>query len=699
MSDDWIEDGIRDNAGHLALAGALRAHSQRRQQLQSLEASLQHQAQIAKSEVERLPMEKQRLDLEQLKQQVEKEEKEAVRQLRVLMAEVGGDFEFISSRGDFKGSPQGIRRDYAMAVLLSKLALLRSRSDSLSDLNDLKELISLENSAQELVARHFAGRDPLQVARSKWREIEAWMQTVEDMKQEAKPQSLVASQASAWLLPSQSELAKMQRKLEDDLAKLKKRVQKQLACLPADVAVSGVILCELSELATMDDLREDKQSYRCALFTQSCEEVAVTQRSLQPDMTGVNDPQPRLVQQMESALADLRHWQDRYTEHEQRLQRLASYLATGRLSTAKMSRRKLGQVKFAGLNYQPVTDLKNLESALKELERAKPRKAAELVKEIGAKYPKAGAHTELIQELNKHQARAARKKRQALILALFMLGLMTFAGKVVVDGQRQAEAGRLAFERIANEAKVSLSTDVQSGVVGGKLDLPLSVSVSAQLCFIPAGSFTMGSPSGEDGRSSDERQVEVTVSQPFWLAKTEVTQAQWEAVMGSNTSQFKVDQLPVENTSWEDTQSFITKVNDLHLLPQGWKFALPTEAQWEYACRAGEKGPYSGGSLDEVGWYGDNSEGKTHEVGQKKPNAWGLHDMHGNVYEWCADWYDGTLNGGVDPKGPESGDSRVNRGGCCFHYPSNCRAADRSRNSPEFRSTYVGFRLALVPSN
>ena len=209
----------------------------------------------------------------------------------------------------------------------------------------------------------------------------------------------------------------------------------------------------------------------------------------------------------------------------------------------------------------------------------------------------------------------------------------------------------------------------------------------------------MGSPSGEDGRSSDERQVEVTVSQPFWLAKTEVTQAQWEAVMGSNSSHFKVDQLPVENTSWEDTQSFITKVNDLHLLPQGWKFALPTEAQWEYACRAGEKGPYSGGSLDEVGWYGDNSEGKTHEVGQKKPNAWGLHDMHGNVYEWCADWYDSTLNGGVDAKGPESGDSRVNRGGCCFHYPSNCRAADRSRNSPEFRSTYVGFRLALVPSN
>jgi formylglycine-generating enzyme required for sulfatase activity len=663
-----------------------------------LEASLHHQAQIAKSEVERLPMEKQRLDLEQLRQQADKEEKEAVRQLRVLMAEVGGDFEFISSRGDFRGSPQGIRRDYAMAVLLSKLALVRSRSDSLSDLNDIKELISLENSAQELLAMHFVGRDPLQVARSKWREIEAWMQAVENMKQEVKPQSSVVSQASTSSLPSQSELAEMQRKLEDDLAKLKKRVQALVDGLPVEVAVSGVILSELSELATMDDLREDKKNYRCTLFTKYWEEVAVTKRSLQPDLTGGHDPQPRLVQQMDSALADLRHWQDRYTEHEQRLQRLASYLAAGRLSTAKMSRRKLGQVKFAGLNYQPVTDLKTLESTLKELERAKQGKAAQLINEIGAKYPKAGAHTELMQELSKYQARVARKKRQALILALFMLGLITFAGKVVVDGQRQAEAERLAFERIANEAKVRLSTDVRSGVVGGKLDIPLSGSVSTQLCFIPSGSFTMGRPSGEEGHSSDERQVEVTVSQPFWLAKTEVTQAQWEAVMGSNTSHFKVDQLPVENISWEDTQSFITKINDRHLLPQGWKFALPTEAQWEYACRAGEKGPYSGGSLDEVGWYGDNSDRKTHEVGQKKPNAWGLQDMHGNVYEWCADWYDSTLNGGVDPEGPESGDGRVNRGGCCFHYPSNCRAADRSRNTPEFRGAYVGFRLALVPS-
>jgi hypothetical protein len=166
MSEDWIEDGIRDNAGHLALAGALMAHSQCRQQLQSLEASRQHQAQIARTESERLEVEKQRLELERLRHQEEKDRHEAVRLLRVLMAEVGGDFEFLSSRGDIKGSPQGIRRDYAVAVLMSKLALVRSRSGSLSDHNDLKELISLENSAQELAAKHFAGRDPLEISPS-----------------------------------------------------------------------------------------------------------------------------------------------------------------------------------------------------------------------------------------------------------------------------------------------------------------------------------------------------------------------------------------------------------------------------------------------------------------------------------------------------------------------------------------------------
>jgi formylglycine-generating enzyme required for sulfatase activity len=529
------------------------------------------------------------------------------------------------------------------------------------------------------------------------------------MKQEVKQQCSVVPQASALQLPSKDELAEMRRKLEDNLVKLTPRLQAQLNCLPADAAASGMVLSELTEQAAMDDLREDKKGSRSAVFAKRWEQVAVIKRNLDPGMAVVNDAPPRLVEQIESAIADLRKWQDQFTDHEQLLQRLASDLEAGHLNAA-VSDEKLGERKFAGLNYQPVTDLLALESALKEIEGAKRGKAARLVKELRAKYPKAGAQTELIQQINKHQTRSVSEKRMALLAALLVLGLMSAGGKVAFDGYREqqhkAEAERLAFERITTEAQARLSKEVQSRAVGGKLEIPLSSSVSAQFCFIPSGSFTMGSPSSEYGRSDDEEHVEVTLSQPFWLAKTEVTQAQWEAVIGDNPSHFNGAQLPVENVSWEDAQSFITKLNESKVLPEGWKFALPTDAQWEYACRAGQKGPYSGGSLEVIGWYDGNSAHKTHEVGQKKPNALGLQDMHGNVYEWCADWYADTLKGGVDPKGPESGTYPVVRGGSWDGNANYCRAAARSNGtpgityyySPGVRNDDLGFRPALVSS-
>lgn len=248
------------------------------------------------------------------------------------------------------------------------------------------------------------------------------------------------------------------------------------------------------------------------------------------------------------------------------------------------------------------------------------------------------------------------------------------------------------------------ANDLSSKTVGSTVDIPLPSSVkkaSLTFCFIPSGTFTMGSPASEQGRSKSENQVEVTMSQPFWLAKTEVTQAQWVAVMGSNPSFFKGDNLPVESVSWEDAQAFIAKLNNQKIAPQGWKFALPTEAQWEYACRTGKKGLYFGGSLDEVAWYVTKITGEmsTHEVGQKKPNAWGLYDMHGNVWEWCADWFIPSLKGGVDPVGPSSGVNRVCRGGSSFGRGGgarHCRAASRFKELPDTRSLNLGFRPALV---
>ncbi|MBP5320757.1 MAG: formylglycine-generating enzyme family protein, partial [Kiritimatiellae bacterium] len=155
-----------------------------------------------------------------------------------------------------------------------------------------------------------------------------------------------------------------------------------------------------------------------------------------------------------------------------------------------------------------------------------------------------------------------------------------------------------------------------------------------------------------------------------------------------NPSRYKGDNLPVEQVSWEDCQEFIAKGNK----ELGLEFRLPTEAEWEYACRAGTTGAYGGtGGLDEMGWYSNNSGSKTHSVGQKKPNAWGLYDMHGNVWEWCADWYDDYPPGSVtDPTGPAFGGNRVLRGGGWCNLALHCRSAYRLRDLPGGR---YGFRL------
>ncbi len=276
--------------------------------------------------------------------------------------------------------------------------------------------------------------------------------------------------------------------------------------------------------------------------------------------------------------------------------------------------------------------------------------------------------------------------------------IVQWAAKLKDEAIKKIAEAKAAQERQMADARAEVEAAKALFLASNGGDIiDLGPEAKMPIVFITPGSFTMGSPSGEEGRSSMESQVEVSLSQPFWLAKTEVTQAQWKAVMGRNPSSFKGPNRPVEKVSWEDVQSYLTKLNEKGVLPEGWKFALPTEAQWEYACRAGEKGPFSGGSLEEVGWYDGNSGSKTHDVGQKKPNAWGLHDMHGNVYEWCSDWYYGTLRGGVDPTGPTSGDYRVFRGGSSGGVASYCRAANRFWYFPGNRySLYLGFRPAII---
>jgi len=218
-----------------------------------------------------------------------------------------------------------------------------------------------------------------------------------------------------------------------------------------------------------------------------------------------------------------------------------------------------------------------------------------------------------------------------------------------------------------------------------------------EFVYIPAGKFKMGAQSTEAGFNLDEIPIHrVVITKGFWIGKYEVTQEQWQALMGSNPSHFKNDKnLPVEMVSWFDVDDFIGKLNGKG---KG-IFRLPTEAEWEYACRCGTSTMYFFGDdrieLRNYAWFGD-SNGATHPVGLKKPNPWGLYDMYGNVWEWCSDWYDERyylVSAVIDPKGPSSGTQRAKKGGCWRQYSNLCRSASRFPRPPTYTSPYMGFRL------
>jgi formylglycine-generating enzyme required for sulfatase activity len=212
-----------------------------------------------------------------------------------------------------------------------------------------------------------------------------------------------------------------------------------------------------------------------------------------------------------------------------------------------------------------------------------------------------------------------------------------------------------------------------------------------EFVLIPPGSFMMGSTNGD----ADEKPAhQVTINYSFYMGKYEVTQAQWQSVMGNNPSNFKdCANCPVEQVSWDDAQNFVNKLNESN---DGFRYRLPTEAEWEYACRAGTTGDYAG-NLSEMAWYSENSGSKTHAVGGKRPNAWALADMHGNVWEWCQDWYHETYHGApTDGSAWLSGGEqkyRVVRGGSWVYRAASMRSAFRSYGTPGLRYGNGGFRV------
>ncbi|MBQ5752216.1 MAG: formylglycine-generating enzyme family protein [Bacteroidaceae bacterium] len=219
---------------------------------------------------------------------------------------------------------------------------------------------------------------------------------------------------------------------------------------------------------------------------------------------------------------------------------------------------------------------------------------------------------------------------------------------------------------------------------------------------VKGGTFSMGATSEQQDSYSGETPVHSVTLSAYYIGETEVTQALWQAVMGSNPSDFNGDNNPVEQVSYDDCITFIDQLNTLlaNQLPADRKFRLPTEAEWEYAARGGNQSKgyqYSGSNtLDDVAWYGDNSGSTTHPVKQKQPNELGIYDMSGNVWEWCSDWFDSySSSAQTNPTGPSSGSYRVVRGGSWDDDAQNCRVPRRMGIAPDRSYRVIGLRLAL----
>ena len=260
----------------------------------------------------------------------------------------------------------------------------------------------------------------------------------------------------------------------------------------------------------------------------------------------------------------------------------------------------------------------------------------------------------------------------------------------ILEGQTATLAGMLS-------TNTTVSTATGSTLSGNTITIPVKDGISIDMVRVEVGTFTMGAtPEMEDPYNWEKPTHQVTLTNDYYIGKYEMTQALWQAVMGSNPSRFKGDNLPVEMVSWDECQEFISKLNSI----TGKTFRLPTEAEWEYAARGGNKSrgyQYSGSNnISDVAWYDDNSGSKTHAVGSKQSNELGIYDMTGNVWEWCQDWYGSySSSSQVNPIGANSGSNRVIRGGSWSGAAWGCRSSYRYGSSPGYRGSNFGLRLVL----
>lgn len=279
-----------------------------------------------------------------------------------------------------------------------------------------------------------------------------------------------------------------------------------------------------------------------------------------------------------------------------------------------------------------------------------------------------------------------------LVIALCELPLMA---QGVIVYKKDGSKVKYPYETIDSIVTYNYD-DVIEDEVGENRTFTVN-GVSFTMVAVKGGTFTMGATSEQTGADSNESPTHLVTLSDYYIGETEVTQELWQAVMGSNPSNFTGNlQRPVEKVSWNDCQTFITKLNAL----TGETFSLPTEAEWEYAARGGNKAQgylYSGSNtIGDVAWYTSNSSSTTHPVKTKQPNELGIYDMSGNVWEWCSDWYGSySSSAQTDPVGPSSGSYRVLRGGGWHGNATGCRVASRNYCTPAYVVSSLGLRLSL----
>ena len=715
MSD--FQDAFNRNNGLNNAMGNLAAINQRNQQIaQQKEQAAAIRAQTAvleqqaKTEADRAKIEQQRLAIEQQRQRAEEAEREMrrqqeeqLKQLRNLIADSDADLERLEKKANTLDPDAFLR---GMAALQANVQILDAESGALSDLSDMKALRQLKSQLAESIETHAqSGKlpvDPLRVIAARLEKLNRFFKEGQSVADRVlkfysdwlKPGFPAVSKAD--LLAAQVELAALQNKLPQESTSLGGLLDsadwtsasgatdlhpKYLVCLeslnlPA-LPRAAKVRRELAQFARGEGPLVEKVGEHIAQLGQRIESLLVQHEEHRVQLEQVDAHNRAENFRSAAKVAVVNDPKSRFSDlpYDQRIQQTQAHLK--HLKKIQQVRDLSDGAFKLAIKRHLLPDLTRLESRVKS-------KDSELGREFLA----------LADAIRQRVARLKRSQRNkwlaagAIALAV-LLGVAWF-----MNAQAEAEKTRVVAMAKSAESRAEVWKQPDGSRAGEERVFEIAEGVKLTMCWISAGEFVMG-----NSNDSDATPHPVKLTQGFWLSQTEVTQAQWRAVMGNNPSPFVVDDLPVESVSWNDicgnearTGGFLGKLNQLQA--NGGRFDLPTEAQWEYACRAGNTGDDEG-DLGEKAWYSDNSDSKTHPVGQKQANAWGLHDMQGNVWEWCADWKaDYPTSAVIDPTGPASGSGRVRRGGSWNYDANYCRVAYRNDNNPSYTNSIIGFRVA-----